>query len=150
MSNIKRSEILANREKVISFLTNKKRKKATGALDTGDGCRCCLGHMCYALDIKRVISSTKSLTDKYKYAYGHFHDTGWAPMELVNLVGLYSKGGGVNSHKDIIIGSYTSSSLADLNDNTMITPQQIGEYLKSVIEGGEDTPWRPLSDYPVK
>jgi hypothetical protein len=39
-------------------------------------------------------------------------------------------------------------SLADLNDSTKATPQEIGEYLESVIEGGANTPWKELTDYP--
>jgi hypothetical protein len=52
-----RHEILANRRKVINFLKQSKRIKAVGALNKGNGARCCLGHMCYVLKIPRIKSN---------------------------------------------------------------------------------------------
>jgi hypothetical protein len=64
--------------------------------------------------------------------------------DFIELVGLWNLAGG-SSNGDLILGE---SNLAVCNDHTPVTPQDIGHYLQSVIEGGEHTPFRPLSDYP--
>lgn len=132
-----RSEVLANRQKVIAFLKQPKRIKATSALDKGQGARCCLGHMCYSLGIPR---------QKYNGGFGYAGHAGIAPKELLSLVGLYSSTGSTATNGKLV--NQSCHSLAELNDTTTYSPQQIGAYLESVIEGGPNTPWKPLTDYP--
>lgn len=142
-----RSEILAARQKWIDFLLIKGRRKATGILDEGDGHRCCLGHACYVLGLPR----------KPRESRGFSYDNGeseLAPPMLIESLGLWDAEGGTQSieHKitlarfeDSLHDSYPT--LAQINDETDASPRQIGEYLATVIEGGDHTPFRPLSDY---
>jgi hypothetical protein len=142
MSHLTRAEILANRQQVVKFLQQPKRKKAQGSLDRGDGKRCCLGHMCYVLGLKRTPQTAR-------IAYGHSKEVGYAPTELLSLLGLYCVRGGSKKLDTLRIeGNTKYHNLASINDNTDTTPQAIGKYLESVIEGGENTPWAPLSIYP--
>lgn len=171
---ITRSQILANRQTWIDFLMKPGRKKAKGFLDIGNGNRCCLGHACIALNIKKVKEAANF--DEAKFSFGRQEDTQAAPKELIYLLGLHAEMGewevpADESFWDIeednsIFENYFAkisklklskkkidllrecNSLADLNDETDFTPRQIGIYLQSVIEGGKDTPFKPLSDYP--
>ena len=131
---MKRREILENRKKSIKFLQNPKRKKAKEYLDIGKGKRCCIGHGCYVLGVKKI-------RDGYGWNYGRKEEPHTAPFEFMDLVGLYTE-----------LGSYytgDSTCLTELNDNTNTTPQEIGNMLEKMIEGGIDTPFRPLTDYEV-
>ncbi len=138
-----RQEILSNRQKVISFLKQPDRKKAKKMLDKGLGKRCCLGHMCYALKIKRK----KYYTYQLMYVYGKENNSAYAPPELVLRVGLYTNQG--DSKQRAVLGNTKFNSLLDWNDCSDSTPQEIGNYLESVIEGGPHTPWKSLNDYPT-
>lgn len=137
-----RSEILANRLKWINFLKNPKRKKVEGFLDGGNGYRCCLGHGAYCLGISRQENNDI-------YTYGSFHEKEVAPSELIELVGLWDNQGSIKNALSYIClnDDVPILDLTSLNDNTEYSPQQIGDYLNSVIEGGEHTPFRPLSEY---
>lgn len=141
-----RQEILENRKTVIEFLKNKSRKKATDQLDKGNGQRCCLGHMCYALDIP------KEKDDDGGWWYDGVSD--FAPASLIEKIGLYACDGKndfgsvifeITDENSLYHGKYRT--LSDLNDTSNMSTQAIGRYLESVIEGGPDTPWKPLSDY---
>lgn len=134
MTTYTRSEILANRRKWIDFLKQPKRKKATGMLAWPGGARCCLGHACYVLDPKRDT--------------GWVSDDGLPPAKIMNMLGLKTADGGANGGYLNVPGFDEWVSLAGLNDESKITPQQIGAYLETVIEGGPDTPFKPLTDYP--
>lgn len=138
-----RSEIKENRQKVIDQLKDPSSQKETGKLESlqDSNYRCCLGHACHALNIIR--SQTECCV-----CYGEKEHDATAPEELVDLVGFYSCCGGFKSYSSHTFKKYKFSDLMALNDVTSISPQEIGEYLESVIEGGEDTPWKSLSEYP--
>jgi len=139
METLTRQEILDNRRKWIEFLKQPERKKATGFLDTGDGRRCCLGHGCYVLGVKR-----RKFPGGYAYQYRAL-DGGWrtgSSAVLRDLVGLKTSDG------DFISINGVATCLSGLNDGTDATPQEIGAYLESVIEGGKYSPFRPLTDFP--
>lgn len=158
-----REEILENRLKWIKFLNNKDRKKAIGMLENPKqrGARCCLGHACHVLGIPRVRIVEKSnyfnwdgtLTNTIDitifYGTGEDKVDDLAPEEVVKLLGLWDSGGGTKEGC-IEIDGESEDSLAELNDNTEITPKGIAKYLKTVTEGGTDTPFRPLTDYPMR
>lgn len=146
MTKYTRSQIRANRQKWIDFLMVKGRKKATGLLDKGGGARCCLGHGCYVLGIKPERSDGGS--------WIYYDDASeMAPKSFVEMVGLWTQEGSTfNENSDIdVFGNKNPikmfESLAEVNDETNASPKKIGEYLLSVIEGGEHTPFRPLSEY---
>lgn len=145
-----RSQIRENRMKWINFLMTKGRKKAIGVLDVGEGKRCCLGHGCFVLGVPK-----QKMDDG---AYSYESETSIPPDTFWCAVGLYANDGEPSIGR-ITIRKMEFSSLADANDKTEnpdyysnnkinITPRQIGAYLLSVIEGGEKTPFYPLTDYP--
>jgi len=151
---ITRSEVLANREKWVNFLMVKGRKKAKFVLDSTQSARCCLGHGAYVLNVKRF----KGNGD---FTYGEEGENAAAPEELVELVGLWDQDGSCgNQHLKININDVDFLSLTEVNDGYTyeysriptehdgLSPRQIGTYLKSVIEGGTNTLFKPLTDYP--
>lgn len=144
MTVLTRGEVRANRQKWIDFLNVKGRKKAKSSLDIGDGARCCLGHACYVLGTEKVREEDGSYTYDGRYDY--------APDSVVRMLGLWDETGAIGCG-DQLLKVYKDDlqnhcSLAEINDNTSAGPNRIGKYLESVIEGGEDTPFRPLSEYP--
>lgn len=136
MKELTRTEILANRQKWIDFLKIKGRRKALGLLDAGGGRRCCLGHGCFVLGIKRA-----KVFDLFVY-----EDCDTIPPDsLKELVGLWDNVGG-NINGDFY--SYSSQpTLAGLNDVDRWKPVEIANYLETVIEGGPSTPFIPLKNY---
>lgn len=137
------NEVLANRRTWVEFLKTPGILKARGILNEANESRCCLGHGCYALNIKRHQSSMGH------WLYGREGNGGYAPTELMDAVGLYNSHAG--THDGTVIASTeedgTIRSLSNWNDNTNIEPAEIGAYLESVIEGGPSTPFKPLSEY---
>lgn len=134
-----RSEILANRMKWINFLMVKGRKKAVGYLDLGGGARCCLGHGCFVLGIKRIREPPLYLYD---------YEEELAPETFVEMVGLYDSNGSTGDGSSFEIDSeYYCTCLTTYNDEVNASPNEIGKYLLSVIEGGENTPFLPLTYY---
>lgn len=138
---MKRSEILENCKKAVEFLKQPERKK--GRMRLVSKCdqesRCCLGHMCESLipETKEHITSVLLTYQGAMYA---------APPLLVEKLGLHDPFGNVPTVNVSILHT-PYSSLSAVNDHTELTTQQIGAYLESVIEGGDDTPWKNLSEY---
>lgn len=134
---MKRSEILANRKIVVAFLQQPERTKAYNLLDQGNGSRCCIGHMCYVLQLPSKQENGGAIRYCGMLAF--------APQELIDRIGLYAKDGRASTHSKLVDSYYT---LVELNDAANWSPQEIGAYLESVIEGGSHTPWKPLEAYP--
>nr|CAI3971272.1 hypothetical protein ORM20_00223 [Ochrobactrum phage ORM_20] len=152
-----RSEILAAREAWIEYLMNPHRRKYRGKLANPKRCdeRCCLGHGMHLFYGLKYVNGS----------YQHKGEDGKATFDFVEKVGLWNRIGRIeNDHsvgtlRDIekFVGKFVLAefgrnvkeldSLTRVNDWTRTSPQRIGEYLLHVIEGGEDTPFRPLSDY---
>lgn len=140
-----RSQILENRKKWAEFLMKPGRRKAQSRLDTGGGNRCCLGHACYVLGIK---PENKEGIIYYDESFE------MAPERLINMLGLWQDDGATENYEHVIplFPEYTSkyNNIKDLaagNDETSASPQRIGKYLMTVLEGGKHTPFRPLTDY---
>lgn len=154
------SEVLENRRKWIEYLRAPGRKKFDGGwlADPEDGeSRCCLGHACVVLGIPGEYVETIGL---WRFNSG----AATAPYEVNKLLGLHSSNGGLkfggfgSLDRFAVENGFTYTkpqykgqlnSLASLNDATDITPAAIGDYLESVIEGGDETPFRALSEYPI-
>lgn len=140
-----RSQILDARKKWAEFLMKAGRKKAINLLDTGDGNRCCLGHGAYLFKLPKVMDSLGN------FCYGDEIEMSEAPKELIDILGLWDQIGSTDSGETIKIfknEKYWYWNLAELNDNTPASPQRIGKYIMTVLEGGRDTPFRPLYEYP--
>ena len=121
---MKKSEILENRRKWVNHLLDPSTKKTTAKLeDINDPeCRCCLGHGCHVLNLKRVVGA-----GKVTYC-GH---STLAPEKLKQRMGIKS-----------------TSYLIEMNDGEDKSPQEIGKYLESIIEDENSEIFKPLSDYP--
>lgn len=133
---MKRSEIKENRLKWAKFLMEKGRKKAEGLLDKGNGERCCLGHGCYILGIKREHDKISNV-----YYYGRQSEDAHAPDEFIQAVGLWDHAGITNGTPN------KGHSFVSMNDNEGMSPYEIGQYILDNIEGGSGTNFRPLSDW---
>lgn len=144
---MKRSEILENRKKVIEFLKQPERLKYAGALvdSRNHEARCCLGHMCESLIPETKERKPSDFKEDILCIY-YQGEKVYAPPLLVKKLGLHDEAGRVLTTNASILDTH-HSSLARVNDNTPITPQEIGAYLESVLEGGDDTPWKSLSEY---
>lgn len=159
MTKYTRAQILENRTKFINFLKGKHRKKAESKLDDGQGARCCLGHGCYVLGILREKDEARDNDSDSLYLYEG--EGAYAPKAFVDMVGLWHNDGSTKDCKEMVKApAYPEdreepadwidfSSLASLNDESIWTTQQIGKFLETVIEGGENTPFKPLSKYPA-
>ena len=100
--------------------------------------------MCESL-IPETKENKLSIDRKVEYAryQGNIY---LGPYLLVEKLGLHDNLGGVLTTSTRLLNT-RYSSLSEVNDYTSLTPQQIGAYLESVIEGGDDTPWKNLSEY---
>jgi len=159
--DISDEEVYANRLKWIEHLKHPKTKKYRNFLESylHPKLRCCLGHACHVLIPNKRVYQTETNSVVYS---GHYTTL---PDELVHRLGLFDDSGSTNGNSisytifpDEYDGpiyedeaddeepiNYSSSSLVTLNDNTSITPQEIGAYLESVIMGGDNTPFKKIS-----
>lgn len=140
-------EVLQNRQKWAEFLMQPRRRKGTGQLDEGNGERCCIGHACYLLGAERKVCVS---------GYLYENERNIAPESIMQQLGMYDEIGGLpheskewNSPilEEYVIDNVTIGSLAELNDNTTITPREIGAYLLTVIKGGKNTPFMDKKQY---
>lgn len=155
MTKYTHKQIYENRLKAIEYLKKPSLRKAREVLRDSKGGRCCLGHMCDALDIfsesRKAIINTYS-TEPFSLIHYHFGKEGAesaAPVELVDMLGLHDDVGGTKNNDEYLnfskvdeIPNYKSiGTLAMLNDYYRVSPQSIAKYLESVIMGGDNTPW---------
>lgn len=156
MPTLTQSQIITNRQTWIALLLDPATKKAKEVLDRGGGARCCLGHGCFALGL----AGEKILSGSYSDVIEYAGELSVAPRAFMRLVGLWFPTGErqqsswpnkpLRGLENLVRDDRPDEgivSLASLNDKTNYTPQQIGDYLMSVIAGGPDTPFRPLSEF---
>lgn len=138
---MKRSEILKNRQTWINRLKDPNSKKATNRLTDGNGF-CCLGHGC------DVLLSDVEWTKQNQLFYDDEYHVDLPPTDFVTMVGLWNDIGSTDNNQNLnCYPTDPTDNLVHLNDDSTLTPQKIGEYLESVIEGGIGTPFKPLSMY---
>lgn len=150
---LSREKILENREKWVNFLLDPSRKKTQGRLEAGNNYqhRCCIGHACSVLEIKRTSQRVGHANAVF---YGDGMEDSIAPSELLELVGLIDVEGSFNKpfNQRDEEGNFKARiySLVQMNDETDMTPQEIGQFIKDNITGEEETsPFYPLSTYPT-
>lgn len=149
------SKWLENRRKWIEFQKDPKRIKHTGELESmgNPEARCCLGNACAALGLEKT-TTYSSMYRRRMVEYGG--EAEFAPDEVVGALGLYHNSGTIpdgvmyvdsegNIFQNEVVDTISCDSLVSANDETSATHYQIGAYLESVIEGGPNTPFRPLS-----
>jgi hypothetical protein len=133
-------EIYNNRLKWIEYLKRPETKKFTENLENPEDpeARCCLGHACHVL-----APETRNLDNDGDVLYGD--DVAFLPDSLVEQLGMWTYEGGANDRDIFADLGYRACCLSVLNDNTDISPQEIGEYLQTVIMGGEHTPFTKIN-----
>jgi hypothetical protein len=163
---MRRDKVLEARKKWIARLLNPDSKKAktalTRVLPSGEKCSCCLGHAVEALKDKDCEIETLPLNPKAGVGFRLVYDGygSFLPTRFELMLGLYDEEGIFSDNKchyqefkkmfpNLEIQGATDSfnTLALINDKTNITPQMMGKYLESVIEGGPGTPFFALTDY---
>lgn len=156
-------EVMVNRRNWIDFLKAPERKKAIMRLDAGNEQRCCLGHACHVL-------GEEMFELNIGYSYGDILNNSHAPESVMKALGLKTRVGGfgddtsyavhrddttnvltweINNRGVTFAGTVDTTvlryvdSLASLNDDHVlnVTPQEIGAYLETVINGGAGTPF---------
>lgn len=136
---LKKEQIKENRLKWAKFLQNPTLEKHLGELEDplNPNARCCLGHGCACFEISKESRQDCGVVVLYDGCYDY------APPSFVNLVGLTTKSGQFLDGKVM-----DKACLADLNDHTYTSPQEIGKMMENWIEGGVGTPFLPLSEFP--
>lgn len=126
-------EVLENRLKWIKGLAQPHRKKTEEVLESVQDRdhRCCLGHGC------DIFGLPSELHDE-GVSYGFDKDIHYAPRELICLLGLLNEEGRLRN--SLPLGSdstitktatYTClTSLAEINDKTTMTTQEIGKWIE--------------------
>lgn len=129
------AQILENRKKVVEYLQKPGLRKAIGRLRVSRG-RCCLGHMCEALGINSIQPFRGG-----PHYYGQEQTSMVAPEELIDALGMDDSSGFFRDG-----ATYKGQrSLAGLNDNVRISPQGIGKWLATKINGGDGAPWKEIT-----
>lgn len=150
MTEYTRAEIFANRQKWIDYLKRPETKKANGVLEYASTpeYRCCLGHACHVLNIPRFEDDGTVYYGTSAHESIPRDNAFFMPIEGVEMLGLWDNEG--KALGSIWMQNQHYTTLAQVNDSSlyMNSPQEIGEYLQSVIEGGTDTPFIPLDQYP--
>jgi hypothetical protein len=154
-----REDVLRDRLAWCDFLEDPARGKAYGMLaaspDSED--RCCLGHAMFMLLGPPIESEAlaarhcQGLSVGW-YVDGHFH-TGLVSPGVVARLGMWTSSGAVDLDSTEGKGSllpFGEFSLSALNDRTHVSPQEVGALLRSLVEGGRGTPFRPLDEFPTK
>jgi len=140
----KKQRQLDNRHKWARFLMQPERQKLSGMLgEYKTEKRCCIGHACAMMGIEegKSLASTTSIFDD---------STKVAPKSVVGALGLRDEVGAFANAPIMIDTSVFRGieiaqpgkdhfatpikSLADLNDNTPATPQEIGRFILENIE----------------
>jgi hypothetical protein len=127
--------VLENRRKWIELLKKPDTKKARGILVSrlDPEARCCLGHGCESIGLT---------FDPVGHTYdGASHCT---PVSAIEALGLWDFAGTTHTSGACVAEEYIS--LAAWNDESDVSPQEIGAYLETVIMGGFDTPFKPIED----
>jgi len=128
--------IRANRREWIGYLRLETTKKGTGRLDKGIGHRCCLGHACHVLGLEGTRLESGGLAYSGEMCY--------APQEVVDRLGLWDSYGSTENFDNDKPLSNGKTSLVTWNDDPFSTQAEIADYLESVLDGGPDTPFKPL------
>lgn len=147
-----REQIRANRLAWALGLQEPERRKLIGHLEDGTdpNTRCCIGHGCQILGITRSEAPSNKPDGIPTIFYEN--NTTVAPESFMLMVGMHTDcGTGISflCGADVEEDEHNHiTSLVGLNDRTNSSTQDIGVMMMQWIEGGDGTPFKPLSDYP--
>ena len=121
-----KTQITENRQKWLAVLRDPESKKTRGVLEscTDPDARCCLGHACHALGI------TKTMPLFPGYILYH-SESQYLPMHARRAL-MVSRNGSFK--KSIIIDNKELSNIAQVNDMTDLTPQEIADVIEDQFE----------------
>lgn len=167
-------EMLTNRIKTALFMQRTPKKKAKGALgkrENGRDSFCFIGQMCVAMNIEKT--KTKAYLyhgreeNYFEYSFGQKGETGEAPDELSEALGLLSEtgefslfdpkkddyrtlGAFIEEKSGISLrgSSRNLGSIVDLNDSTEMTVRTMGKILGTMVCGGPGTPFTKIEVTP--
>ena len=115
-------------DKWLKVLRSPLSQREKGRLENGtySEARCCLGHLCHALDIPRHQSGAGTMVE---YGDVDDKDISWSqlPEYVVRQVGISRNG---DFFKAVEYKDEIYHCLADLNDETDITPQEIADVIE--------------------
>ena len=116
-------------DKWLKVLRSPLSQRTKGKLEDGtySEARCCLGHLCHALDVPRhQIDGEGGLVE---YGDADDGDASWAelPEYVAKEAGITSDG--TFKYRVCYKGTHYIS-LSDLNDSTKITPQEIADVIE--------------------
>lgn len=139
LSNLTDAKIYKNRLMICDYLETPGLKKTKHMLhNKKTGGRCCLGHMCDAFGVPAVRHR-----DQVEITY--FGEESLIPHDLMEALGMHDHEGGTKYNDQFNVGPKKSfGSLAIWNDTTGVRPAKIAAYLRTVIMGGDNTPWREI------
>ena len=114
-------------DKWLKVLRSPLSQRTKGKLENGvySEARCCLGHLCHALDVPRYqIDGESGLVE-----YGEDGDASWSqlPEYVARQVGITQNG---DFFRRIEYKGDIYYCLADLNDKTEVTPQEIADVIE--------------------
>ena len=117
-----KEEINENRQKWLAVLRDPESKKVTSILEsTGDpNARCCLGHACHALSLKRT------MYDKSRYVY-YDYEFRQLPLRACEALEIDTNG---SFKEPIVIKDHNFYGLTGVNDGTSLTPQEIADVIE--------------------
>ena len=121
-----KKQIDRNRKKWLAVLRAPESKKHRAALEkpTDPNARCCLGHACHALDIKK----SKESESGYIYYDG---ELGILPKKAQKKLRVNPKGTFKNP---VRINGIDLFDLVYVNDDTDLTPQEIADVIEDQFE----------------
>ena len=120
-------QIDENRRKWLAVLRDPQSKKKVNKLEDLDNSnvRCCLGHACHALGIERkVVYFPNGFV-----AYGNKTET--LPFSACNMLNMEPNG---KFKKEVLVEDEPYWSLARINDNTDLTPQEMADVIEDQFE----------------
>ena len=126
MTYYTQEEIDENRRKWLAQLRDLDSKKEFGQLENvkDSNARCCLGHACHALGIRRRVKQYPSSSiDLVAYE----NTSGALPSSACYMLNITAIGRFIEK---IIVNGESCSDLSDVNDNTLLSPAEIADVIQ--------------------
>lgn len=135
-------KIAANRQRWLDYLRDEGRRKTEGCLedpidDGFENPRCCLGHACALFKDELNLSVKETSFNNIDSVYYNEQKTS-LPIEVQEHLDINGYGSLINpltcDDMDCDINSTDEfCSLADINDRTDLTPEQIADYIEHAM-----------------
>lgn len=127
-------EVIANRIKWCDYMDNPELTKTQGRLQSSPTSACCLGHgcACFKLEYEEVDGPMPS-----GILYKYLGEMDFAPQKFMYLVGLFTSDGVFKDENEYnraySVGEGIYYSLAQLNDGSTLSTQEISTVIRSLL-----------------